>query len=430
LQKRSLYAAFLAAVVGVAGAILAVSRRQAAPMSEITVQSPLIYPPVIQETTITAAEQPAVKESSQPSILILLASGLSIACLIAAQTLLLHSRNPILPLILYVAGMILLQPVLAFQSQKSHQKIVLLEAQRRIAPIILALSAAAFLLNIFAPHPFNPHPGQFQIISTLIAALLVPAVYLAGNIYGGFQVGVIAAVFAAVSGWTLALGKAEPRYISLAIISAAALTAVEYIRRRQGNVFYAIWLTFFLGAVVILTRLMAPSAPADPSRPEQIPANPQLFVSEGFFTSLLMFNLTSDPNPLHGIVDRPVFSPVLSALFVVGLLRLAWQIDAHRRWKDIFLLMALVITVLPSAFQLSLPVRYPDLQRGAMALPVAMVIAAIGTSSLSNALIARLDRTGVMIAVVLFLFALAMIAIDANQHYTNVFLPIYELSMK
>jgi hypothetical protein len=46
--------------------------------------------------------------------------------------------------------------------------------------------------------------------------------------------------------------------------------------------------------------------------------NPQYVFTEAFFNSLLMFNLTSDPNPLHGIVNQPAFSPVLAAAFLVA----------------------------------------------------------------------------------------------------------------
>ncbi len=441
MQKRSLYAAFLAAVVGITGVIVALVRRRPAPISDIAVQTsitpaadvraaqtPVMSPTVVRATTIPV-EQTVVRESAQPSIAILLTSGLGVGSLITAQTLLLNSRNPILPLLLFAAGILLLQPMLSQVPQVSQAQYLnrtILGGQTRIAPIILGLAVIALLLNIIAPPPFGE---QFQILNVLIAVLVVPAVYVMGDAYAGSQVGLIAAGFAAVSGWTLALGKAEPEYISLAIIGAVTLVALEYVRRRQGNIIYVIWLGFFLGAIIILTRLMATSALVDPSVSEQIPTNPQLSPVEGLFTSLLMFNLTSDPNPLHGIVDRPVFSPVLSALFIVGLLTLAWRIDSHRRWVDVFLLLALVITLLPTSFQMDLPVRYPDLQRGAMALPIALVIAAIGASSLAQALTVRLGRNGVVIAIVLFAAALLVIVLDANQHYNHVFLPIYERSV-
>jgi len=433
LQRRSLYAALLAAIAGAAGVIFAASRRRATPNPETPIQTPVlspsdavVIPPSTLQEAVVSSEESEAQKASQPSILTLLVSGLGIAGLIIAQTLLLYSRSPIWPMIFGITGVLMLQPVLAFYAQAPQKKFLFLESQSRIAPIILALSALLLLLNISAPPPFNPQPGEFQMLNALVAVLVIPTVYVIGETYGGSQVGLIAAGLAAVSGWTLALGKAKPEYVLLAIISAVALVALEYIRQRQGNIFYAIWVAFFLGGVVLVARLMAPVALVDPSRQEQIPANPQLSVSEGLFTSLLMFNLTSDPNPLHGMVDRPVFSPILSALFIVGLLALAWRIDAHRRWKDIFLLSALVITLFPSALQFGLPVRYPDIQRAAMALPVALVIAALGASVVTEAVIARLGRVGLFIAIILLLTAMAFIAVDANQHYTNYFLPIYE----
>lgn len=426
MQKRSLYAVIIAVVVGITGAILALSRRRVTSISETVVRTPIteIQHSPVQKAPIPALqEQPATNEVAQPSILILLASGIGHACLIAAQSLLLHSRNPILPLLLFGAGVLLLQPVLALQAQSQSLKITPLVGENRIVPVILAMSVIVLILNIAAPPPL---PGYFQVLSALIGVLIVPAIYVMGTVFADSQVGLIAAGFAAVSGWTLALSKAEPKYVVLAVISAVSLVALEYIRRMRRNLIYALGLAIFLGAIIVLARVMTPTVIPDPPRQEQIPANPQLLLSEGLFTSLLMFNLTSDPNPLHGIVNRPVFSPILSALFVVGLLTLAWHVYVCRRRVDIFLLVALVITLLPSALQFSLPVRYPDLQRGAMALPVAMVIASLGVSSLIQPLVARLDRVGAVIALALLIAALILIAVDANRHYTNVFLPIYE----
>jgi hypothetical protein len=134
-----------------------------------------------------------------------------------------------------------------------------------------------------------------------------------------------------------------------------------------------------------------------------------------------MFNLTGDSSPFHGIVNRPVFSPVLSASFVVGILVWIWRVQRSRRWLDSFVLAALVVALLPSALSYT-----PDVQRAALALPIGMTIAACGGDFLARLLIGRWGRAGLGVVAALYVAALVAIAVDAHQHYVTVFLPTYE----
>jgi hypothetical protein len=84
-----------------------------------------------------------------------------------------------------------------------------------------------------------------------------------------------------------------------------------------------------------------------------------------------------------------------------------------------------VVALLPSALLLDLPVSYPDLRFAAPALPVAIVIAALGASLLVRLLVLRMDKTGVIIAAGLLLLALSALVFDARQHYTGIFWPAY-----
>jgi hypothetical protein len=144
---------------------------------------------------------------------------------------------------------------------------------------------------------------------------------------------------------------------------------------------------------------------------------------DGLSRSLLMFNLAGDWSPFHGIVNRPVFSPLLSASFVVGMLVWIWRVQRRRRWLESLPLVALVVALLPSALSYS-----PDLQRGALALPISITIAASGIASLARLLTQRWRKVGLGVVTALGVAALVVIAADARQHYVSEFMPAYELA--
>jgi hypothetical protein len=141
---------------------------------------------------------------------------------------------------------------------------------------------------------------------------------------------------------------------------------------------------------------------------------------------LLLFNLARDPSPVHGVINRPVFMTLLSALFLVGLLGWAWRIYRTRRWRAGMLLAALIIALLPMALDLSLPLTYPNVWRAALSLPIAICIAAYGAASIAQSLQMLFGRAGIGIALALLVLTLWLVAADAHQHYNEIALPAYE----
>ncbi len=116
-----------------------------------------------------------------------------------------------------------------------------------------------------------------------------------------------------------------------------------------------LWLTrliiLILAMMVILPAALVPHPPQ--SYLKRIftlrGLSPSVTFLDGLSSSVLMFNLTSDPMPLHGIVNRPAFPPVMGAAFILGLLGWAAKTDGTRRWTTLWLIAALVIGLLPAA---------------------------------------------------------------------------------
>lgn len=333
----------------------------------------------------------------------------------------------------------------------------------------LVVSAAdggpLYHLALLIPAVAADNLPRLQAQSALFAALSVPAVWLLVRQWAGAWTGLAAAALAAVAAPTLALGTAGTPHSALAFFSALYLAALTRAFRtgwradsvRAGlalglGTLIAPPLVYGLAllplaalsrwrdtrrfpllpagaALLVAVALIAPLAvmPSAPPLPPQTPPgalpNPQLALAEALGSTLLLFNLSSDPNPLHGIVDRPAFSPLLAAALVVGALGLAWRLYLGRRWWDTLPLVALVVLLVPAALPLELPVRYPDLQRAAGALPVALGLSAWGLALLARALVDAFGKWGTLLAAALFIGLLALVSFDTRQQHIAVFLP-------
>lgn len=446
-----------------------------------------------------------------PPLWMLPVTAAGFICLIGMQAALLASRQPLPPLLLFVTGLLLIQPMFGYFERVADPRPALIAealpglrnralygggavffaiitflltvsgVQGSLWLICWGLSIFAVSLAVLKGAPLfvraDAPPrtesllaaalalvaGVLQLtagaitISSVLAAAAVPAVYVVGRVWRGPVAGLLAGALAAVSGWLLALGHSATLYPALAIIGAVYAAALLVFDRRRSVLLAGLALglgtlihPFFVlaggliplavigqrpglalrhGVLALLVALvvMVPGLPAlraeiNTLRPvpvlpdeEPPPANPQLSPFEGLTVSLLMFNLTSDPNALHGIVNRPVLGPVAGAALLVGLMGIAW------RWQraDTLLLAALIGLLLPSALNPQLPVRYPNLQAAAGALPVALVIGASALADVQRLFAARLGRRGTAVFIILLLLALGFTVADWQAHFRD-----------
>ena len=547
--RSTLYAALLAAVASVGGLALVALRRwrgaahplpeEAPAMAENTNAAAL--PAVVEDVKIPPAtrdvEKSTIKQTAALSIGRIAAALAGIGCLAGAQAPLLGSRHPAVPLLLFIAGGLLLQPMyLYYERCWLHEDAPQVDTGVSAAPgstrpralywagwlffaavcVVLRqigvggmllifcwlMSVAALLYAALNGQPllpstrfshwqalaqarraeiigvlaltliaafvqlFTPSLPQTTLAGSALAVLIVPAAYLCGRQFGGIMTGFYAAGLAVVSGWALALGKAGGLYAGLAVASALYLLALHHIRRSQQRVGY-IWAGLAVGAgtlilpafgysllllllmwlgqrpyrvrgigqvIVAVLLVLTVSLPALPLPPvggvsptptnEAVPPNPQTSLAESLPTTLLLLNLSSDPNPLHGIVYRPALSPVEVAAFLTGLMGIAWRIYASHNWREALLPLALVALALPSAVVTDVPVRYPDLQRAAGMLPAALVIAAMGMNWTLGLFEARWRKAGKVAFAVVFAAALVIVLAGWQQHYHQQVLPL------
>lgn len=339
---------------------------------------------------------------------------LGLSCWTLAQARLLESRHPAVPLILYIVGLVLVIPALMiFQDVLEDRRGELLgrpysAAQNRwLTWDVLTVLLAAALLAAQA---------STNLVNVVRAALLVPTVYVLARVRDTRLTGVLAAGFIAMSVWPLTLVKSDPLFLALAVVSGIGLTLL-YFGIRQKVIGYVIGAALLIA--VLLVAAVGDFAETSWTQAAADGLSPVLTLLDSLSASLLLFNLTGDPNSLHGLANRPVFAPPLSALFVFGLLAWVMRFRQAGRWLDVFPFIALVVMLLPSA----LSVYYPDAQRAALALPVAMFFAAYGASVVARLLVRGLGNLGAALALWLILAVLVVTAADAMQHFSMAVLP-------
>ncbi len=402
----------IGAVIAAGGGVLALARRrrqQAGIRSGMSRPVPLETASSAPQAPLPqAAEADEIKPSSRVvrlramgAALVPLAAALGVTGWTLAQARLLETRHPVAPLALYLAGLALMMPALAvwLREVPAHEAKPASTTGRDWLSwdrlLVLALMLAAGYSHWQAGSAGGSMVG---------AVLLVPVVFLLGRALDRPVTGVLAAAFTALSGWPLALGQGDPLFLALAVTAGSGVTLLYAGVQTRNN-----WRVTG-GALLSLLSLLA-AADLRATSLGQAAADglsPALTLLDALSGALLLFNLTGDPNPLHGLVNRPVFAPPLAALFAFGLLVWAVRLRQSRRWSEAVPLAALVVLLLPSA----LAVYYPDAQRAALALPVAVCFAAYGASVLARQLMTRLGNAGAAVAVWLVLAALVVTALD------------------
>jgi hypothetical protein len=101
----------------------------------------------------------------------------------------------------------------------------------------------------------------------------------------------------------------------------------------------------------------------------------QIFLSN-LKNGLLMFNWDDGEIWVHSVTHRPALDLVTAALFVLGLVLLVVRYIRQRDWRDLILLAAIPVLIMPSVLSLAFPGENPALNRaGGGAIPAVLVSA-------------------------------------------------------
>jgi 4-amino-4-deoxy-L-arabinose transferase-like glycosyltransferase len=107
----------------------------------------------------------------------------------------------------------------------------------------------------------------------------------------------------------------------------------------------------------------------------------QIFLSN-LWNGVRMFNLDDGEIWVNSIPHRPALDVVTGALFVIGMVFLLVRYVRRRDWRDLFLLAAVPLLIMPSVLSLAFPGENPALNRSGGAAVVVMLIAALALDGL------------------------------------------------
>ncbi|MFQ5812731.1 MAG: ArnT family glycosyltransferase [Anaerolineae bacterium] len=278
-------------------------------------------------------------------------------------------------------------------------------------------------------------PGAIRIVAALLGTLTIPATYLMAKAMFNRRIGLLTAAITGLTLWHVNLSRIGFRAVAMPLAVALALWQL-WLGLKDGNkrhflagglaygltfytylaarftivalgafVLYLIlvgswrleagswrleaggWkhgaLAFVLAALVVLAPLMiyvATHGGAFLGRVGQVTIfNPA--INEGDFwgtllrhvgKTLLMFTNRGDFIPRHNVPLRPVFDPVLSAFFLLGLILCLRRF--RQRAEHAFVLIWLAVMILPTI----LAEDAPHFLRSVGILPVAFIVPAIG----------------------------------------------------
>lgn len=280
-------------------------------------------------------------------------------------------------------------------------------------------------------------PGAIRIVAALLGTLTIPATYLMAKAMFNRRVGLLTAAVTGLNLWHVNLSRIGFRAVAMPLLVALALwqlwlglkdghkrhflaggvayglTFYTYLAARFTVVALAAFglylvgswklevrgwrlevggwrrsaLIFVLAALVVLAPLMvyvARHGDAFLGRVGQVSIfNPAINGGDFWGTlvrhvgrTLLMFTHRGDFIPRHNVPLRPVFDPVLSAFFLLGLILCFTRF--RQEVRHAFVLIWLAVMVLPTI----LAEDAPHFLRSVGILPVAFVVPALGLDSL------------------------------------------------
>jgi len=279
---------------------------------------------------------------------------------------------------------------------------------------------------------------SLKIGTALIGVLTLPFVYLLGKELGGKRVGFFALFLFGIAYWPNVIARIGLRFPLYPMFVAPTLFfLLRGLRTRNRNDF--LWTGLFLGlglhgyspfrfapfVVVAAFALYLLHAQSKGARKQAIwwltlivilsvivflplarywMENPESFSFRAFsrlgnvetplpgpawqiflsnlWNGVRMFNLDDGEIWVNSIPHRPALDVVTGALFVIGVVFLLVRYIRRRDWRDLFLLVAVPLLLMPSVLSLAFPGENPALNRSGGASVVVMLVAALALDGL------------------------------------------------
>lgn len=118
----------------------------------------------------------------------------------------------------------------------------------------------------------------------------------------------------------------------------------------------------------------------------EYPGSPLLIFFGNLWNALGMVNFDAGNIWLVGLLRRPALDTVSAALFLLGVFLVGLRYARQRDWRDLFLLLAVPLLMLPSILSLVYPEENPALNRAGGAAVAVFLICAIALDSLMHGL--------------------------------------------
>lgn len=326
--------------------------------------------------------------------------------------------------------------------------------------------------------------------SALIGIFAIPAIYALARVWFGAAVALSATFLLAVSRWYLIASRGGFRYsfspVMAALTGLFLLRALRYRRRNDflllgfvlgvGMYTYTafriiplavvacLWIELMLditrrpdgwerarrtfinvvlaAAVALLVFLplgrFALERPDDfwrrsatriASAERPLSGHPLVIFLDNVKNASLMFNYRGDSAWVQNVPHAPMFDYVTGACFFLGTAYALYRLLAHREPVYGYLLVLLFVALLPSALSLAFPLENPATPRISMALPLAVLIAALPVGILVRTTRRLLPHGAAAVALMLALVPLGAHVAQLNfQHYFVDFARAYKLS--
>lgn len=316
-------------------------------------------------------------------------------------------------------------------------------------------------------------------IGTVVAGIfMLPYMYLLGKEFGNRRVGLFAMFLIGIATWPNVLARVALRFILYPALTAPLL--FHLLRGlRKGDRRHFIWAGVFLGVglhgytpyriVPVLVLLACGLYWLHPHSRQQkkqvmyglalvvlisvvlfLPLarywleDPQMFVYRAFsrvggvernlsgsawlillsnlWNGLRMFNWDSGNIWVVSIPHTPILGIVSGAFFLLGIALLLVRYIQQRDWRDLFLLLAVPVLLLPSILSLAFPDENPAPNRGGGSMVVVFLIAALALDALLRGLHRPEERNfrlqgATLIGAGLMLFALGNNYMVTFQQY-------------